>query len=133
MIPTLNDDLQPDFEIRQQPGRTYKMNLQEMRIGGSVDGIEAVKQAIYKILNTQQFQYLIYSWDYGIELTDLFGQSSAFVYSEIENRIREALQEDDRITDVGEFSFESNKRQVLVRFTVFTGEGNVDIEKVVMV
>ncbi len=133
MIPTLNDDLQPDFEIRQQPGRTYKMNLQEMRIGGSVDGIEAVKQAIYKILNTQQFQYLIYSWDYGIELTDLFGQSSAFVYSEIENRIREALQEDDRITDVGEFSFESNKRQVLVRFTVYTGEGNVDIEKVVMV
>ncbi len=133
MIPTLNNDLQPDFEIRQQPGRTYKMNLEEMRIGGSVDGIEAVKQAIYKILNTQQFQYLIYSWDYGIELTDLFGQSSAFVYSEIENRIREALQEDDRITDVGEFSFESNKRQVLVRFTVFTGEGNVDIEKVVMV
>ncbi len=133
MIPTLNDDLQPDFEIRQQPGRTYKMNLEEMRIGGSVDGIEAVKQAIYKILNTQQFQYLIYSWDYGIELTDLFGQSSAFVYSEIENRIREALQEDDRITDAGEFSFESNKRQVLVRFTVYTGEGNIDIEKVVMV
>ncbi len=133
MIPTINDDLRPDFEIRQQPGKTYKMNLEEMRIGGSVDGVDAVKQAIYKILNTQQFQYLIYSWDYGIELTGLFGQSSAFVYSEIENRIREALQEDDRITDVGDFSFESNKRQVLVRFTVYTTEGNADIEKVVMV
>ncbi|AEY67903.1 DUF2634 domain-containing protein [Clostridium sp. BNL1100] len=133
MIPTLNDDLQADFEIRQQPGKTYKMNLEEMRIGGSVDGIEAVKQAIYKILNTQKFQYLIYSWDYGIELTDLFGESAAFVYSEIENRIREALQEDDRITDVGDFYFESNKRQVLVRFTAYTMEGTADIEKVVMV
>ncbi|EPR12309.1 DUF2634 domain-containing protein [Ruminiclostridium papyrosolvens] len=133
MIPTLNDDLQPDFEVCQQPGRTYKMNLEEMRIGGSVDGIEAIKQAIYKILNTQKFQYLIYSWDYGIELTDLFGESTALVYSEIENRIREALQEDDRITDVRDFSFESGKRQVLVRFTAYTTEGTADIEKVVMV
>ncbi len=133
MIPTLNDDLQPDFEIRQQPGYTYKMNLEEMRIGGFIDGGEAVKQAIYKILNTQKFQYLIYDWDYGIELTDLFGESAVLVYSEIENRIREALQEDDRITDLGDFSFESDKRQVLVKFTAYTTEGNVDIEKAVMV
>lgn len=133
MIPTLNDDLQPDFEIRQQPGYTYKMNLEEMRLGGFIDGVEAVKQAIYKILNTQKFQYLIYDWDYGIELTDLFGEAAVLVYSEIENRIREALQEDDRISDLGDFSFESDKRQVLVKFTAYTTEGNVDIEKAVMV
>lgn len=138
MIPTIfdelqYDDLQPDFEIHQQPSKTYKLDIDEMRIGGFVDGLEAVKQAIYKILNTQKFQYLIYSWDYGVESADLLGEPTSFVYSEIENRIREALQEDDRISDVSDFSFSSNKREVCVRFTAYTTEGNADIEKVVMI
>ncbi|HEX2927700.1 MAG TPA: DUF2634 domain-containing protein [Ruminiclostridium sp.] len=133
MIPTINDDLKPDFEIRRQPSRTYRMNLKEMRIGGFIDGLEAVKQAIYKILNTEEYQYLIYSWDYGVELSDLFGEPTSFVYSELENRIRAALMEDDRITGVGDFTFSSDKRKVSVCFTAHTTEGDADIEKVVMI
>ncbi|MFQ8776837.1 MAG: DUF2634 domain-containing protein [Roseburia sp.] len=27
-----------------------------------------MKQAIYNILNTERYQYIIFSWDYGVEL-----------------------------------------------------------------
>lgn len=34
-----------------------------------------MKQAIYKILQTERFEYLIYSWNYGIELNAVVGKS----------------------------------------------------------
>ena len=51
-----------------QTTRTYKMDLETGRVTGYVDGTEAMRQAILKILLTERFAYLIYSWDYGIEL-----------------------------------------------------------------
>lgn len=129
MIPFVNDDLQPDFEITPQPSRTYRLNLNEMRAGGFIDGQEAMKQAVYKILNTERYDYLIYSWNYGSELSGLYGQPVPYVYSEIEKRITEALQKDDRITEIRNFSFDSNKGKVTANFTVVTTEGDFQIEK----
>jgi len=129
MIPFVYDDLQPDFEITPQPTRTYRLNLNEMRIGGYIDGQEAMKQAIYKILNTERYDYIIYSWNYGSELAELYGQPIPYVYSEIKRRITEALLRDDRITDVGDFSFSQDKGRVTVKFTVETTEGIIEIEK----
>ena len=60
------------------PSKTYVMNIDGERITGTMtDDIEAVKQAIYKILNTERYQYPIYSWNYGVELADLFGKPIA--------------------------------------------------------
>lgn len=129
MIPLIYDDLQPDFEITTQPARTYRLNLNEMRIGGYIDGQEAMKQAIYKILNTERYDYLIYSWNYGSELAELYGQPIPYVYSEIRRKITEALLRDDRITDVGDFSFSQNNEKVTVKFTVTTTEGLIEVEK----
>ncbi len=129
MIPFVNDDLQPDFEITLQPARTYRLNLNEMRVGGFIDGQEAMKQAIYKILNTERYDYLIYSWNYGSELAGLYGQPVPYVYSEIERRITEALQKDDRITEIRDFSFASIRGKVTANFTVVTTEGDFQIEK----
>ena len=129
MIPSVNDDLQQDFEIEKQPTKTYKMNLVDMKINGLVDGSDAMEQAIYKILNTERYNYLIYSWNYGVELADLFGEPLSFVYPEIKRRISEALVQDERIIGVDGFSFTSTKGKVLVQFTAHTTEGDVEIEK----
>lgn len=131
MIPVTYDDLQNDFEIEQQPSRTYKMDLLQKTIGGWIDGIESVKQVVYKILNTQRYDFLIYSWNYGSELKELFGEQISVVYSEIKERITNALQQDERISGVDGFFFAASRGEVLVQFTVNSIEGNFNIEKVV--
>lgn len=133
MIPAVNDDLQSDFEFEDETSNTYKMNLNESTIAGYVDEREAMVQAIYLILNIERYEYLIYSWDYGIELTDLFGQPIPFVLPELKRRITEALMQDTRITGVDDFSFDTNKGKVHVSFTVNTIFGEIEAEKVVTI
>ena len=131
MLPAVNDDLQKDFEIEEETSHTYKLNLDESIIAGFVDELEAVKQAIYLILNIERYEYLIYSWNYGIELNDLYGQPIPFVLPELKRRITEALVQDSRILGVDAFSFEVNRGKVHATFTVHTIFGDVEAEKVV--
>ena len=132
MIPSTTAFLEQDFEITEQPTHTYKMNLESNLIRGYTDGQEAMKQAIYKILNTERYQYVMYSWTYGIELLDLYGEPVSYVCPELERRIREALTWDDRIQTVDNFEFNiSKKGEILVTFTAHTAFGDVVAEKVV--
>ena len=133
MIPAINDDLQTDFEFEEETSNTYKMNLNDSIIAGYVDEREAMVQAIYLILNIERYEHLIYSWDYGIELIDLFGQPIPFVLPELKRRITEALMQDTRITGVDDFSFNANKGKVHVSFTVNTIFGEIEAEKVVTI
>ena len=107
MLPAVNDDLQKDFEIEEETSHTYKLDLDNSTIAGYVDDLEAMKQAIYLILNIERYEYLIYSWNYGIELNDLYGQPIPFVLPELKRRITEALIQDSRILGVDNFSFET--------------------------
>lgn len=132
MIPSTTAFLEQDFEITEQPTHTYKMNLESNLIRGYTDGQEAMKQAIYKILNTERYQYVMYSWNYGIELLNLYGEPVSYVCPELERRIREALTWDDRIQTVDNFEFNiSKKGEILVTFTAHTVFGDVVAEKVV--
>lgn len=132
MIPSTTAFLEQDFEITEQPTHTYKMNLESNLIRGYTDGQEAMKQAIYKILNTERCQYVMYSWNYGIELLDLYGEPVSYVCPELERRITEALTWDDRIQTVDNFEFNiSKKGEILVTFTAHTVFGDVVAEKVV--
>ena len=132
MIPSSTDFIEQDFEMTEQPTHTYKMNLESNLIRGYTDGQEAMKQAIYKILNTERYQYVMYSWNYGIELLDLYGEPVSYVCPELERRITEALTWDDRIQTVDNFEFNiSKKGEILVTFTAHTVFGDVVAEKVV--
>ena len=129
----IDDIISNDFEVVDEPSYTYKMVLpsrdeDESEIKGKTDGIEAVQQAVYKILNTERYTYPIYSWDYGIELNDLFGQPIPWVYPELELRITDALTCDDRITSVTDFQFDNVKNDVHAKFTVNTIYGSFEEE-----
>lgn len=127
MIPKVDNDLLT-LEVETQPSLTYALDIEHDRIRGRVDEIEAVKQAIYLILNIERYDYLIYSWNYGVELKDLIGQPKDFVLPEIKRRITEALLQDDRITAVDGFEFETGRRSVHVTFTAHTIFGDTEIE-----
>lgn len=130
MIPSGVGFLDKDFEVREQPSFTYKMQENENLVRGYTDGLEAVKQAIDKIIMTERYQYIMYSWNYGIELVDLFGEPVTYVCPELERRISEALLWDDRIQSVDNFEFDFPKKGVVhVAFTVHTVFGDVRAER----
>lgn len=130
MIPSANSFLEQDFEIEEQPTKTYMMNVDNGTVRGFTDKLEAIKQAIYKILNTERYQYIMYSWNYGIELLDLYGEPVSYVCPELERRITEALTWDDRIQSVDNFEFNMIQKGVIhVSFTAHTVYGDVQSEK----
>lgn len=132
MIPGKNGFLTEDFEIEEQPSKTYQMHLPQEIINGYGDNVTAVEQAIYKILNTERYQYVIYSWNYGVELADLFGEPITYVCPELERRITEALTWDERIISVDNFSFDTEqKRVVKVSFVAHTIFGDIAAERAV--
>lgn len=135
-IDDVNDIFPNDFEVVEEPSYTYKMVLPNREeeptiFRGKTDELEAVKQAVYKILNTERYEYPIYSWNYGIELKDLFGQPTPWVYPELERRITEALTWDDRINSVTDFEFENFRNDVHAKFTVNTIYGSYEDDLVV--
>lgn len=130
MIPKIeNINIGEEIEIVEEPTKTYKVEFDKNEIKGYTDGIYAMEQAIYKILRTERYKYVIYDWNYGIELADLFGKPRSYVYSELKRRIKEALFDDDRITEVDNFIFEAPKRDIVaVKFTTHTTFGEIDID-----
>lgn len=126
MIPSTAGFLNQDFELEEQPTHTYKMNIKNNLIRGYTDELEAMKQAIYKILLTERFQYIMYSGNYGIELADLYGQPISYVCPELERRISEALLWDNRIKNLSDFEFNIFKKGVVhVSFTAHTIFGDI--------
>ncbi|EQH77606.1 DUF2634 domain-containing protein [Clostridioides difficile] len=122
-----------NFDVRQEPSKTFKLNIEKSKIDGICDDVEALKQTIFLILNTERYQHLIYSWNYGVELNDLIGEPISFVIPELERRIKEALIQDDRVENVDNFEFQNVKGKVQCRFSVHTKYGNIKAEKVVSV
>ena len=129
MIPQTAAVAQPADETAAAPTKTYGLDWERGRIQGHVDGADAMKQAIYLMLNTERYQYPVYSWNYGVELLELFGRPVSYVLPELKRRISETLLQDDRISSVDQFSFETEGGKVHVTFVAYTVFGEMELEK----
>ena len=123
-----------DFTITQEieviesstlPTLTYKLDLEKGRCIGKVDRLEAMEQAIFKILSTIRFEHLIYSDDYGFEPP--IGKEQLFVQGELPRRITEALIQDGRINSIEDMKMTFVKDSVNVSFTCITLYGDVEV------
>lgn len=119
---------QANFSLKAPPDRTPRLDRETCRLRGTAEGLAAVEQAVYFILHTERYAWLIHSWDYGVELRDLMGKDTAYCIPEIERRVREALLQDDRVTAVDSFSFTVEKHRVLARFRVVSARGSFQSE-----
>ncbi|MEG2383245.1 MAG: DUF2634 domain-containing protein [Oscillospiraceae bacterium] len=129
MLPTNSRVLNAEIRTGVIPSKNYRMDIKRETVNGDCDGTEAMKQVIYKILNTERYEHIIYPWFYGIELSDLVGQPDPYVFSEVERRICEALTQDNRIMTCSDFEFEkTNKKSLHVSFRVKTKFGSMDSE-----
>lgn len=125
--------LLPQVETREsskEPSRTYRIDFDAGRVSGMADGLEAMRQAIYMALQTERFRHVIYSWNYGAELSRLMGRSGAELESEARRVISEALLSDGRVTAVRDFTFiRTSRRSMTVAFTVETSMGDIEIKQ----
>ena len=143
MIPETSVLIEPDEITLEEPSsQTYLIDFNENRLrlsfdtensNGFLDGLAAMRQAVFCILNTERYEHLIYSWDYGAELQELIGMDADIVLPEIERTITEALMADSRILSVDDFEFEQNKKAVVCTFRVSTIFGDLEMEQEVIV
>lgn len=136
MLPDIDEDVvlegdeddEEELVIEEEPSNTYKLNTATDNISGEVDHVEAVKQAIYHILTTERYEYPIYSDEYGVETRDLMGMPPDYVVATLEMRVREALEQDDRIYSIENFTADVLRERVHVSFLVHSTEGDFEQE-----
>lgn len=104
-----------------------------MKIEGFVDGLEALKQAIYKVLSTERYEYPIYSFSYGVAWKDLIGEEEPYVRAEMKRMIQETLLRDDRILEVDDFEFDFSGDSCHCTFQVQSIYGDITVEKEVQI
>jgi phage baseplate assembly protein W len=113
------------------PSKTYKIDFDKKRISGKIDSLDAVKQAIQLILESERYALENFSFDYGSEISNLIGKDRDYVESDIKRLISEALLADERIKEVTDFavSWDSHDENCNVTFNVSTIFGDSDISQ----
>lgn len=116
-----------DLTVKEQSyiDRTYKMS--DTQIAGFVDGMEALKQSIHKALLTEQYEYPIYSFQYGIAWKQLIGEDRSYVRAELRRMVEELLMRDDRIRSVDGFEFSFSGDSCHCSFNVSSIYGEISV------
>ena len=119
-----------DLTTTREASKTYLWDQTNNRIKGFTDGIDAIEQAIYKMLSTERYQHIIYSFNYGVEFEALIGKDDLYKRADIKRRIEEALTQDDRIERIENFTFLSGveKDSMVITFDAITVNGVLNIE-----
>lgn len=145
MLPQIENKFTSTTQIVELPSKTYKLNLnindtvfkdgvkfeatEVDKIIGFVDNLEAIRQAVYHILMTERYAYLIYDENYGIELEQYIGQDLEYINNTIESTLQEALMHDLRITNVTVDNINQIASDIVeVKFTVESIYGNLQME-----
>ena len=109
-----------------------RINKSTYGISGRVNGLTALQQNILLMLSTEADQYIIYPYTYGINTLDLIGKPSYYVMAVLPERIKKTLLSDDRILDVTDFEFETNRNKLGVKFIVHSIYGDLKEETAVI-
>ena len=109
MIPRHENPLRNVPRVKVHPTRTYRHRERERfsehdpyesRITEHIDGLEAMEQRVRHILMTERYEYAIYPPTYGIELQKYHKRPYGYFRATIEQTLRDALLQDDRIRGV---------------------------------
>ncbi|XZJ78213.1 DUF2634 domain-containing protein [Clostridium perfringens] len=133
MIPKFNFVVS-EIEDTVQSSKTYRIDSFNGRITRKIDELEAIKQAVFKILQTERFENVIYDASYGVELVGLIGKPKEFVKSDIERVIKEALSVDERILGIENFNIVDDvKENLKIEFKVNSIYGDIKLESEVTI
>lgn len=112
--------------------KTFQMDLENHRLRGLTDRLNAVRQAVMVMLSVPRFQHEIFTRNFGHDLLELNGKPSAYVLGELRRMIAEALLIDERISEIGNFAIEKAGENLKVSFRVSSVYGDFDVERSVV-
>lgn len=94
-----------------------------------LEGNEAMKVWIYKALATERYQYLVYSWQYGIEIKPFIGLVMGVQerISELKRMIVECLMVNPYIKSIDKIFFTQKGTRAVVNIELTTVYGEVGV------
>ena len=133
-IGTVRDSATVDLPLFQEYAWDFERDCFLYDVNGRhilLTGNPALEVWIYKALKTERFEYLAYSWQYGIELKPFIGKVMGVQerYSELRRVITECLMVNPYIRSIDSFSITPENRAELIRvhITLTTVYGEVEI------
>lgn len=124
---------------QEKTSRTYKIDWDEGRIIGFVDGQDAMNQFIKKAILTPRFRCLIYSNQYGSEIIETLMDKSVtreYIEAEISFLVTDTLIHDPRVLRVYNIEIEFNdtypmQDSCVITFDVDTIYGEISVKEAV--
>ena len=94
-----------------------------------VEGNEAIEVWVYKALKVERYQYLVYSWQYGIELKKFIGKVMGVQerLSELKRAITECLMINPYIKSIDSVDFKQSGANVTANISLTTIYGEVNV------
>ena len=88
------------------------------------DGLTTWAQWCVKAVLTQRLAFVVYNWDYGVDIENVMKQPTrAVIEAELEKEITEALMIDPRTAEVKNFTFEWSGDELHVNFDIVSVAG----------
>lgn len=126
MIPEIITTIQKDD--KNFPTKTWCIDFKSGKMKGYVEGLEAVKQAAFVMLQTRRYKHLIHSFQMGSEQYTLIGKDRDYAYSESKRMIADALSIHPDITEVNNFRLIND----VIHFDMYTVYGVAEMESEMM-
>ena len=108
------------------PSKTYKIDWENGRIDGFIDGADAIAQSAELAITTERYIWRTYSWNYGSEINTLIGKNDAYIISEMKRMIEDALSTDSRIKEISDYVFTKTDKGISCSFKLKTTAGDVN-------
>lgn len=136
MLPEIADlEFEKDELLEDKPkiGKSFLFDFKKgefvLKDGKMIvlEGIEALKMWVLKVIRTEKFRFRIYessayeeNEQYGVTLEGLVGSNfdREFIEAEIEREVTEALLLHTAIVSIEEWTFEKNSKKMVVSFVV---------------
>lgn len=117
-------------EVTASSIREYELDFKTGRLTGRiVEGADALCVWAYLALKAKRYRWVIYSWQYGEEYTNLIGYSfdEDYLYSEIKRYIEECLFINEHITGIEDLTVNQVNEMLYIRFRMITDVGSKEV------
>lgn len=117
-------------EISPSSIREYGIDFDTGRLTGKiVTGVDALCVWAYLALKAKRYRWVIYSWQYGEEYTNLIGYSydEDYLYSEVKRYVEECLFVNEHITAIENLEVKQVKDLLHIRFKMVTDVGTKEV------
>ena len=118
-------------EVLPSSIREYEIDFNTHQLTGRiVEGVDAICVWAYLALHVKRYRWVIYSWYYGEEYSDLIcnSYSEEYLKSEVQRYLEECLFENEHIKAIDNLEVSQVNDLLKIKFKLVTDVGNKEVE-----